>query len=288
MGITLEPKKVTIVLGTIIIFLVLANIVGIISTYYFGQDHVFGLVPVHLFDLDLESNIPTWYSSLAILLASILLFVIARARKRQQKVDYLYWVGLALIFLLFSCDECAGLHEKLSKPIRNSLGTSGALFFAWVIPYGMLAILVALAYLRFWLKLPGRVRTLVFCGGLLYVGGGLGLELIGANYFALHGGQRDLIYALITTGEETSEMVGILIFNYALMTYIDLELSDLRLRVSSREKIRDHSDPSWIDASHSESSSHDEDSHPQAPSASLPLDSPSPKSHIPQNPSPLH
>ena len=284
MAITLEPKKVTIILGTIIIFLVLANIVGIISTYYFGQDHVFGIVPVPLFDLDLESNIPTWYSSLAILLASILLFVIARARKRQQKADYLYWLGLALIFLLFSCDEIACFHEKLSKPIRNAIGTSGPLFFAWVIPYGMLAILIALAYLRFWLKLPGRVRTLVFCGGLLYVGGGLGLELIGANYFALHGGQRDLIYALITTGEETSEMVGILIFNYGLMTYIDLELSDFHLRVSSRQRIRDCLDLSRIKAFHSESSSNDGDSHPQVPRDSFPLDSPSPKSqHVSQN-----
>src|SRR5215208_5096619 len=113
MTITYEPKKITFFLGTILIFLFIANMAGIISKHYFGYSRMI------LFDLDKEANVPTLYSSVTILFCAGLLALIAGARKKGGKRDYLYWAGLAVIFLFLSVDETAGLHERLIKPLRG-------------------------------------------------------------------------------------------------------------------------------------------------------------------------
>ncbi len=226
MTITYEPKKVVVVLGTIVICLIVANMVGIVSKYYFGYSRI------ALFDLDREANIPTLYSSTTMLLCAGLLAVIAAARKRQERRDYLYWAGLAVVFLFLSADETAGLHERLIIPLRSALHTSGTLYFAWVIPYGIFVITVMLVYLRFLFSLPVGIRYLIIFAGILYVAGALGGELIGGYWIELHG-QANITYALITTCEESLEMTGILVFIYALMSYITSELKGLFFHIGS-------------------------------------------------------
>jgi hypothetical protein len=139
--------------------------VGMVSKYYFGYSRI------ALFDLDREQNVPTLYSSATLLLSAGLLAMIAIARKRQKKGDSLYWVGLAIIFLFLSVDETAGLHERLIKPLRSGLHTSGILFYAWVIPYGIFLIAMVLVYLRFLFSLAVRFRYLIVFAGILYVAG---------------------------------------------------------------------------------------------------------------------
>ena len=90
-----------------------------------------------------EANVPTLYSSVALLSSSMLLAFIALAHKRNGSSS-LPWVGLALVFLFLSVDEIASIHEKLGGPVRELLGTSGLLYFAWFIPYGI-ALLVFVA-----------------------------------------------------------------------------------------------------------------------------------------------
>lgn len=226
-----QPKKVTLYLGTIIIFLVLAHIAVQFSTFYLGHNHVFGIVP--LFDLDKEKNIPTLYSSVSILFCSFLLAIIAFARKKNGKHDFHYWIGLAVIFLFLSFDEFTSIHERLIRPLRSALNTSGFFYFAWVIPYGISVIIFLLLYLRFMINLPARIRLLFILAGLIFISGAIGLELVGGYYCELKEEQRDLTYVIITTFEETLEMVGILIFIYALMLYIDSELNGIYLRITS-------------------------------------------------------
>jgi hypothetical protein len=220
MTITFESKKVAVFLGTIIIFLIIANIVGIVSYYYFGSHRI------ALFNLDREGNIPTLFSATALLLCAGLLAVIATARRRQKKREYLYWAGLALIFLFLAVDDGAAIHENIIRPLRNALHTSGILYFAWVIPYGIFVIATGLIYLRFLFSLTARIRYLIIFAGILFVGGALGFELIGGKWTELYG-QENVAYALITTCEQSLQMVGILVFIYALMSYIASELSDL-------------------------------------------------------------
>lgn len=224
MTITYEPKRVVVLLGTIIICLIVANSVGIVSKYYFGRSRL------GIFDLDKEGNLPTLYSSVMILSCGNLLAVIATARKRQEKRDYLYWAGLAVIFIFLSVDEGISLHERLITPLRTALNTSGPLYFAWVIPYGILAIVIMLIYLGFLFTLAVRFRYLIILAGMLYIAGVVGVEFIGGYWAELYGNEN-LTYALITMCEESLEMVGILVFIYALMAYITSELNDLRIRI---------------------------------------------------------
>jgi hypothetical protein len=226
MTITYEPKKVAVFLGILIVCLIMANMVGIFSKYYFGYSRI------ALFDLDREENVPTLYSSATLLISSGLLAVIAAARKRQKKGDYLYWAGLAVVFLFLSIDETAGLHERLIKPLRSALHTSGILFYAWVIPYGIFLIAMMLIYLRFLFSLAVRFRYLIIFAGILYVAGALGGELIGGYWAELYS-VENITYALITTCEESLEMAGVLVFIYALMSYITSELNDLYFHIGS-------------------------------------------------------
>lgn len=226
MNITFEPKKVVIFLGAIIICLIVANMMGILSKYYFGS-HRFAL-----FNLDSEGNIPTLYSSGAELLCAGLLTIIAIARKRQEKREYLYWVGLAVVFLYIAVDDGAAIHENIIRPLRTALHTSGFLYFAWVIPFGIFVTVLALIYSRFIFSLPVRTRAMIILAGLIYVGGALGLEMIGGKWATLYG-QENIAYELITTCEQSLQMVGILVFIYALLSYINSELSDLSFHIGT-------------------------------------------------------
>lgn len=229
MTITFNPRKVVTLLGGIVIVLILANFVAIISAFYFNRSNLLGFVP--LFRLGYEKNIPTLYSSVTMLLCSGFLAIIAIAKKRLAKNNYFYWAGLAAIFLFLSADEFATIHERLITPLRERLGTSGIFYFAWVIPYGILGILLFLIYFRFLLSLPAKMRNLMILAGVIYVAGALGFEMIDGYWYELHG--ADIIYVLMTTLEETLEMVGILVFIYALMSYIEVEFLDLSFRISS-------------------------------------------------------
>lgn len=59
------------------------------------------------------------------------------------------------------------------------------------------------------------------------------MELVGASYSAVHG-QLDFTWVLITTVEESLEMLGIAVLVYALLAYVPVGFPDVvwRLRVT--------------------------------------------------------
>lgn len=231
---TIRPKTAVRMLFGIIAVLVLASTVG--QLFGFLGDHwrVYGFVPE--FDLDAERNIPTYFSTLLLLGASVLLGVIAAFKKRKVDDTYVrHWIVLAAIFLYLSVDEAATLHERLIAPVQSLLDTGGIFYFAWVIPAGVLVLLFAVSYLRFWLDLSRPVRELFAFAALLYVGGAFGTELIGGYYVDRVAGM-DLTYTLITTVEETLEMAGIAVFIYALLDYLRAHVPDIQVRVAGDER----------------------------------------------------
>ena len=56
--------------------------------------------------------------------------------------------------------------------------------------------------------------------GAVYVGGAIGMEMIGGFYQDVYG--YDLTYVLLQTIEEVGEMLGIVIFIYALCYYLSV------------------------------------------------------------------
>ncbi len=225
------PRRVAgaLVLAVLLLFLLHAALM--VLKFVFGHPHVFGLV--RLFDFNGEQNVPALFSSVMLLFCAGLLGVVAAVQIRLGK-HYGEWLGMALLFVFLGVDESTSIHERLSEPIRNALDTGGVLYFAWVIPYGILAALVLLLSFRLLADLAPRLRLLVMLSGAIYVGGAVGLELAGSSYWQATEGQLDATYALITTFEETLEMAGLVLFAYALMTHLATALAPVMLTLADR------------------------------------------------------
>lgn len=117
MEIILKPRKTAGILSTIVLLLTLAHIAGQYSTYYLGYDNIFGLIPQ--FNLNSEQNIPALFSTLILLLSSILLAIITYAVKKTGASYFYNWLGLSLIFLFLSMDELLSFHESMTVPLRK-------------------------------------------------------------------------------------------------------------------------------------------------------------------------
>ena len=229
---SVSPKRVTQVLTYVVLCLVLASITGQFAKLVLGYETLLGFV--RLFSVDKEGNIPTLYSCFALLFCSSMLFLIASIRKRAGDRYSLHWWVLSIIFLYLSVDEATSIHEEAINPVRSALNTSGLLYFAWVIPAAALVLLFVLAYLRFLAHLPGKTRRLFLLAGLVYLAGALGMELVGAYQTDFYG-QENMAYVLIVSIEEFFEMMGIVVFIYALLSYISLQMKvkavNLQIRI---------------------------------------------------------
>ena len=214
--ISISPKKFTKVLAFVVLFLTLASIAGQFSKYYLGHGYLFRLVP--LFHLDEEWNIPSWYSSSALLLCAILLAVIALAEKKECAPYFLHWSALSIVFLCLSLDEAISIHEYWGALLRPLAYAHGFLYWTWVIPGMTFVLIFALAYLRFLAALPAKTRRLFIVAGTVFVGGAIGMESVSLRALEIYG--RGVGYEILSHMEEVLEMTGVLFFFYALLTYI--------------------------------------------------------------------
>jgi hypothetical protein len=195
---------------------------------------------VRLLNVNRESTIPAWYSSGLLLAAAGLLAVIGAARRRSDAPYARHWQALGLIFLYLSLDEAAEIHELFTRPMQDT-GVNGPLLFGWVI-FGMVfALVVGLLYLRFVLALPRTTRNLVILAGVCYIGGALGVEMIGANQWYIDDG-TSLRYSAIGTVEEFMEMLGVSLFIYALLGFLSAYCGDIHVAIRTK-KSGDHPGP---------------------------------------------
>ncbi|WP_290871655.1 hypothetical protein [Aquabacterium sp.] len=231
MSLVLQPKAVLHFLLKVIGVLLVANLLTLVAKHGLGRGALFGLVP--LFNFNDERNIPTLYSSVALLLAGGLLMLITHL-SRQRGEPHRAWLGLALIFVFLSIDEMTGLHERATEPMRLLMHSSrgfleGSLGLrAWVVPYAVLLMAFGLTYLRFLFRLPAQTRWHFMGSGLVYVTGTIGFEVIGSEWVLQHG-EDNVPYALLYTCEETLEMLGIAWFVHALLTYLATAFAPLHL-----------------------------------------------------------
>ncbi|MFW6078031.1 MAG: hypothetical protein ACODAE_00310 [Gemmatimonadota bacterium] len=213
----ISPRHVLAVLLTGVVVLASASLAGQVSRFFLGHDYVKGLVP--LFFVDEEANVPTWYASMLLFTCSLLLASIAVRRRRTGDPFARHWTALAVGFLVMSIDEAAAMHELLNGPLREAFALDGAFYYSWVVAGIALAAVVGVAYLPFLAQLPARWRRLFVVAGALYLGGSLGMEMVGSARADAHG-VADFTYTMLALGEETLEMLGASLFIYALLTYI--------------------------------------------------------------------
>ncbi|MDA0989290.1 MAG: hypothetical protein O3A51_00885 [Verrucomicrobia bacterium] len=217
LSIQTTPGRVARWLTGCILFLLAAHVAGMFMTFYWGHPTVFGLVP--MFDLNEEQNIPTMYSTLALLFAAFVTLLITCNSLRQQSDWTRHWAGLVVLFVFMAIDDFVGIHELTNSPLRRLLDVSGVLHFAWVIPYLALAVVVGIAYWRFLFRLPPRTRWLLVLSGVVFTAGSIGFEIIIGHMVAT--GLRDSITTAVCIAlEEFLELVAVVILIYTLLRHL--------------------------------------------------------------------
>lgn len=235
--ISISPKRTAQILVIVTLVLVLASVfAGFIEFALGDQDLPGDRFFVHLFSVRGESNIPTWFASSMLMLCSIILATIALGKKKTREGYVLHWAGLSAIFLYISVDEASRIHELASTPIQTALNTGGVFSFAWVIPGTILVLIFLLAYARFLVALPRETRTLFIVAGAIFVMGAIGMEIIGGRYWEQQGG-RDFTYAMMTSIEELLEMLGAIVFIYALLSYMRSHMEEIQVRIDDRKSV---------------------------------------------------
>lgn len=215
MTIKTSPIRMLVLMLSLIGALLCANLAGVLSKYFFGHDYVFGLIP--LFDLNTEKNIPTAYATLQLIFSSALLAFIGINEKAVRK-NYFYWFALAVLFAFLAFDEQFQVHERLISPMRDLVSAGGVFHYAWIIPYGIATVVIIILFSKFVLSLPKKTARLFVVSGAMFLGGALGLEMVG-GLIASNGNRETLIYAMTTTSEELLELVAIALFVYSLLCY---------------------------------------------------------------------
>ncbi|PSO64243.1 MAG: hypothetical protein BRC38_11895 [Cyanobacteria bacterium QH_6_48_35] len=233
--ITISPRLTARFLIFVVLGLALASILGQFNQYFL-PDYFLRDTLIRLFDLNQEGNIPTMYSALALLLCSVLLAIIAYVEKVARKPYVPYWGALSIIFLFFSLDEAIALHERAINPLNSFLDDGGFSYLSWVIPAVIFVFLCLLAFGRFLNYLPGKTRRIFLVAGTLFVASSIGMKLVGLYYLNLYG-QEDVSYAMIATVEEFIEMVSIVFFIYALLSYLSSHEKEVKVSISKEDRI---------------------------------------------------
>ena len=173
------------------------------------------------FNVDLEQSIPTWFSQTLLFVAAILLFSIGAIKYSVRDSFVWHWLALGAVFLYFSLDEGATLHETLNEYMKLAFtGLSGPFYFAWVIPFGILVCVFVVTYIKFLGHLSLKERVHLVSAGLIYVIGALGMEMVGGQVLSAE--LPLLYYVACFTLEELFELVGCaLLVTFALQYMSD-------------------------------------------------------------------
>lgn len=177
---------------------------------------------INLLDVGLEQSIPTYFSSINLLLASILLYVLFRHEKINMQKGTNYWLFLSILFLILSTDESASIHEKFGKvhdylAYKNIIPTifESHTWLALGIPF---VVIFGLGIIPFLKLLPRATLYYFIFAGAVFVIGAVGFEYLGyvmlSTDFVESDG--DIIYQMRRIFEEGFEMYGIAIFNCVL------------------------------------------------------------------------
>jgi hypothetical protein len=222
------------VLGALLLgdsLLILAGITVEVLRLGFGYEHLMGLFP--RFHLDLEGNIPSYYSALQLLAAAVMLAVIAMLAFCERSFWRWHWTVLGAGFLFMSFDEMTSIHELLIAPLQPLTIGNSWLFYAWVVPALIALPVFLLTYLPFLLTLPRHFTLLFLLSAVIFLGGSVGLEMIGGHIIALHGKINAAAYQTEVVVEEGMEMIGISLFIYTLVRYLAETGISIRLTFQS-------------------------------------------------------
>ncbi len=214
MEIRIDPRRTAVALFAVAVALILMHFAVMFSRFVLHHGQLLGLVDT--FNVNVENNVPTFFSALLLFACAVALALVARLPENSAS-DRRHWNGLGLVFLFLALDEDASIHELFIDPLKHFLPEQGILHFGWIVPYAVLALVLGLLYLRFVLRLPAPTRGLTIASGATYLAGALVFEMIGGWYISDVSGWQDFPYMTIVAGEEFLEMCGAILFLYTLL-----------------------------------------------------------------------
>jgi hypothetical protein len=209
----IDVKRFTWLLVIVYLILLILNIVVVFLRHKFMTDS--GAVEQldRYFNFATEVNLPTFFNAVLIFMGGQTFYIIAS--NITDKI-YLrrYWFLMAFIFFFLSIDEFIQIHEWFSSglPRKFGIGGEGIFKFAWIIPYGIAALIFGLYSLKV-LKTLDRKDFLGYAlAGGLYLLGVIVMEALGGKFVEMNNDVETLEYYLFfTTIEESLEMIAMIL-----------------------------------------------------------------------------
>ena len=200
-----------------------------------------------LFALGEENNIPTWFSSLIWGLSAFAAYRCSTLVDVQSSKTS--WICLSILFLSFSIDEIAMIHESffgvMSRFTPQSFQVVLSDFRAsnWPIiaaPFLVLA-LIWLNQIFKRLAISRSAWKLIGFGLFLVIFGGFGLEIT-INF--LNHNELQWLWEIESVFEESFEIIGSIFILSGLLNqyqYLDLKIKALNLDSSISSEAKEHS-----------------------------------------------
>ena len=195
---------------------------------------------VSLVDVDSETNLPTWFSSIQWMLLTLTLAaiaVLAHAMRRSRLVIAL-WTLCAAAALYFSADEVAMFHERFGTILEEALQDAPAgsplraLFdlnltsYYWVMAYLPFVVPALIGGAIFFWKELGGNRRAALLGMFVFIYGAVGLDWVEGRYgtdahteIVLQIASRRIGFDILLL-EESLEMLGVSLALYALLLHL--------------------------------------------------------------------
>ena len=221
--INLKASSVVRFLSIIAIILITIHIIILFIYFIVNDPEKFDFV--RLFDLDMETNIPTLFSSAILLISGFLFYLLSRISQEEGDGNRRAWMGLSWIFLFLAFDESAKIHENIGDYTENFVDASGFLYYPWVISYGIFVMILAAIFLPFFWRVERKVFFSFMLSAVIFLSGAVGFELLGAAEASAHGDDT-ILYCIYYTIEESLEMFGVIYLIHILLKLLeDTELT---------------------------------------------------------------
>ena len=226
----LTPRSVRNLLLAITAGFLVAHCVVQVGIYGFGAEKHW----LDSLNMDRELNLPTLFSSSLLLISALLMQRLGHNSNPDAADD---WRLLSKIFIFLALDEALQIHEILIIPgLRHQVHP--ALASTWVVPYAALAVILLWRFRSFLGSIPRATATGLLRSGAVYVGGAIGMEMIGS--FAVRSSLIRLHspwYGGITGLEEALELIGIILLIDALMRalLVQQDSVDITLRLTAAQ-----------------------------------------------------
>ncbi|TCP57093.1 hypothetical protein EV191_1011045 [Tamaricihabitans halophyticus] len=155
-----------------------------------------------------EANLPTWWSTGLLVLATLTHLVVAVLARARRAPSAWAWFGSAVLLGALSLDDHTMLHERLDR-IGERFVTFDGFPFYWLIPGVFAGALIAIAFAVLAVRLRGAARWCIVLGCAVLLASALGGEVLQGVLIAV--GESGPLYVLTYHAEELGENIGTLL-----------------------------------------------------------------------------